>query len=99
MDGYKKYDTSNGFGNPNEWKKYFNSRMTLDEAIGVLEQRSPYDILGLEKNATQGMLKTAFRKLAMLWHPDKNQGNEQEATEKMKEILASYTILKEKIKK
>jgi DnaJ-class molecular chaperone len=100
MDGYKTYDTSNGHGNPDEWKKSFSKRMSLDEAVEVLNTKSPYDILGLVKNTTtKEILKTTFRKLAMKWHPDKNQGNEKEANEKMKDILAAYTVLKNKIKK
>ena len=96
MDSYKTYDSSNGFGNSDEWKKSFNKRMSFDEAVEILETKSPYDILGLNKNATQQMIKNAFRKLAMKWHPDKNQGNEIESNKKMQEILASYTILKNK---
>lgn len=96
MDSYKTYDTSNGFGNSEDWKKSFNKRMSFDEAIEFLENKSPYAILGLKENATKAMIKTAFRKLAMKWHPDKNQGNEAEANKKMQEILASYTILKNK---
>jgi|ERR1035437_4335988 DnaJ-class molecular chaperone len=99
MDGYKTYDTSDGFGNSNEWKKSFNKRMSLDDAIEILDTKSPYVILGVEKNATEVMIKTAFRKLAMKLHPDKNQGNEKEANEKMKDILAAYTVLKDKINK
>jgi len=99
VDGYKTYDTTYGFGNPDEWNKSFNKRMSLDEANKVLHTKSPYDILGLEKNSTKEMIKNTFRKLVMKWHPDKNQGNEKEANEKMKDILAAYTILKSKSKK
>ena len=99
MDGYKTYDTTYGHGNPDEWNKSFNKRMSMDDAVEILDTKNPYTILGLEKNATKEMAKNTFRKLAMIWHPDKNQGNEKEANEKMKEILAAYTVVKNKIKK
>jgi hypothetical protein len=96
MDGYKTYDTSNGFGNPREWRASFNKRMSLNEATEILSERNPYSILEIAETNVVSVIKKAFRKLAMKWHPDKNQGNEKEAGEKMKEILAAYTVLIEK---
>lgn len=51
-----------------------------------------YKILGLQENATEAEIKTAYRKLAMLYHPDRNSGN-QEAEIKFKQIQAAYDIL------
>ncbi len=48
-----------------------------------------YDILGIQKNATQDEIKKAFRKLALEHHPDKNGGKD----EKFKEINEAYSIL------
>ena len=42
-----------------------------------------YAVLGLEKGASDDEIKRAFRKLAIKYHPDKNQGN-KEAEEKFK---------------
>ena len=44
-----------------------------------------YAVLGLEKGASDDEIKRAFRKLAIKYHPDKNQGN-KEAEEKFKDI-------------
>ena len=53
-----------------------------------------YQILGVEKDASQEEIKKAFRKKAMEFHPDKNQGDkEAEAEEKFKEASAAYEIL------
>ena len=58
------------------------------------EKRDFYEILGCEKTASEAELKSAYRKLALKWHPDKNQGN-TEAEEKFKEISEAYIILKD----
>lgn len=57
-----------------------------------------YTILGLEKNATQEQIKTAYRSLAFKYHPDRNQGNPQ-AEEKLKLINQAYDILGDAKKK
>ena len=44
-----------------------------------------YELLGVNKDASDQEIKKAYRKLAMKYHPDKNQGN-KEAEEKFKEI-------------
>lgn len=54
-------------------------------------KRDYYDVLGVTKNATDKELKSAYRKLALQWHPDKNKS--PEATEKFKEINEAYEVL------
>ena len=51
-----------------------------------------YETLGVAQTATADEIKSAYRKLAMQWHPDRNQGN-PEATAKFKEISAAYETL------
>ncbi len=58
------------------------------------EKRDFYEILDCEKTASEAELKSAYRKLALKWHPDKNQGN-TEAEEKFKEISEAYIVLKD----
>ena len=50
--------------------------------------KNAYEILGVEKTATDKEIKTAYRKLAMKWHTDKNHA--PEAKEKFQEISLAY---------
>lgn len=61
------------------------------DAIPLLV-RDPYEILGVDRSATQDEIKSAFRKLATQHHPDKNPGDEG-AQVRFKEINAAYQIL------
>lgn len=57
-----------------------------------MAKRDYYDILGVPKTADDAALKSAFRKLAMVHHPDKNPGD-AEAEKKFKELNEAYQIL------
>ncbi|XP_031376102.1 dnaJ homolog subfamily B member 1 [Punica granatum] len=52
-----------------------------------------YEILKVNKNATDDDLKKAYRKLAMKWHPDKNPTNKNEAEAQFKQISEAYEVL------
>jgi DnaJ-class molecular chaperone len=52
-----------------------------------------YKVLEVSKNATTAEIKKAYRKLALKWHPDKNQDNIEDATKKFKEISEAYEVL------
>lgn len=57
-----------------------------------------YEILGVDKKATDAEIKAAYRKLALKWHPDKHKG-EKEAETKFKEINGAYEILSDNKKR
>ena len=54
--------------------------------------RDPYEILGVQKNATPAAIKSAFRRLAKKLHPDANKTDKTAAT-KFSELNAAYEIL------
>jgi molecular chaperone DnaJ len=56
------------------------------------EKRDYYEVLGVDRNATEADLKKAYRKLAKQYHPDVNPGN-QEAEAKFKEVNEAYAVL------
>ncbi|KAF5198321.1 Dnaj protein erdj3b, partial [Thalictrum thalictroides] len=70
----------------------------LSFVVSVLGGKSYYDILQLSKGATDEQIKRAYRKLALKYHPDKNQGNE-EANKKFAEISNAYEVLSDQEKR
>lgn len=62
-------------------------------------KRDYYDILGISKTASEKEIKSAYRKQALKWHPDKNPDNKREAEEKFKEINEAYQVLSDNKKR
>ncbi|HGN1706133.1 TPA: molecular chaperone DnaJ [Providencia rettgeri] len=58
-----------------------------------MAKRDFYEVLGLEKNASDKDIKRAYKRLAMKYHPDRNQGSKDESEAKFKEIKEAYEVL------
>lgn len=59
-----------------------------------MEYKDYYKILGVSKTASQEDIKKAYRKLAVKYHPDKNQ-DDKKAEERFKDIAEAYEVLKD----
>ena len=57
-----------------------------------MEEKSYYEILGVEKTSSADEIKKAYKKKAIQYHPDRNPGN-KEAEEKFKEAAEAYSVL------
>ena len=57
-----------------------------------------YEILGVQRNASDDEIKKSYRKLAMKYHPDRNK-DDKESERKFKEVSAAYEILKDSDKR
>ena len=55
----------------------------------MAEKRDYYEVLGVDKNASEAEIKRAYRKVAKKYHPDMNPGD-KEAEEKFKEAAEAY---------
>jgi molecular chaperone DnaJ len=64
-----------------------------------MSKRDFYEVLGVSKNATEAEIKSAYLKLAMKYHPDKNLNNKEEAEKKFKEVGEAYEVLSSPEKK
>jgi len=63
-----------------------------------MDYKDYYKILGVEKSATADVIKKAYRKLAVKYHPDKNP-NDKKAEDKFKEINEAYDVLSDATKR
>ena len=63
-----------------------------------MAKRDYYDVLGVNKSASPEDIKSAYRKLAVKYHPDKNPGDKT-AEDKFKEASEAYGVLSDKSKK
>ena len=58
-----------------------------------MAKRDYYQVLELERNASEKDIKKAYKRLAMKFHPDRNQDDKEKAEEKFKEIKEAYEVL------
>ena len=62
------------------------------------QKRDYYEVLGIQKGATDAEIKSAYRKLAKKYHPDANPGD-AEAEAKFKEASEAYAVLSDSEKR
>ena len=62
-------------------------------------KRDYYEVLGVEKGASEAEIKKAFKKMARKYHPDLNRDNQKEAEVKFKELNEAYEVLSDAQKK
>eukprot|EP00760_Papus_ankaliazontas_P034816 PhM_4_TR7504/c0_g1_i1/m.94181/K09506/DNAJA5; DnaJ homolog subfamily A member 5 len=58
-----------------------------------MSKRDYYEVLGIEPTATESEIKSAYRRLALKWHPDKNHQQQEAAENAFKEIVNAYGVL------
>lgn len=63
-----------------------------------MDKRDYYEVLGVSRGASEGEIKSAYRKLALKYHPDRNPGDKS-AEEKFKEATEAYGVLKDQSKR
>ena len=63
-----------------------------------MPKKDYYDTLGVSKSASQDEIKSAYRKLAKLYHPDLHP-NDQDCAQKFKEINEAYEVLSDQTKR
>ena len=112
---YKKSEVEYTLGDYESAEQSVRRAQTLDPSMNLnakvknysqlakkAKNKDFYKILGVEKSASTADIKKAYRKLAMKYHPDKNQGSKEEqevAEKKFKEISEAYNVLSDENKK
>ena len=60
-----------------------------------MSKRDYYDVLGVQKNASEAEIKKAYRRLAMKHHPDRNKDDSDASEARFKEAKEAYEVLKD----
>jgi len=77
-----------------ELKQQANKKLQESQvALKQSKEKNYYKILGVPRTANKKEIKSAYRKLALQWHPDKNRDNLEEAEKKFADIGEAYEVL------
>jgi DnaJ-domain-containing protein 1 len=87
---FKTYDTSEGYGDPGQWRRAFNKRMNKDKK----NKKTESFLKPLYSAKTADELKQAYRKLLVKYHPDR-AGDTPANTRKTQKIVETYNKLKD----
>ncbi|PKA51465.1 Chaperone protein dnaJ 16 [Apostasia shenzhenica] len=68
------------------------SEKKREAAARLQQRRDPYEVLGVSRNSTDQEIKSAYRRMALKFHPDKNR-NDPVSSDMFKEVTFSYNIL------
>lgn len=93
-----------GFGSPRQWRSAFFQRMGWEKAQRIVDrgERTARQILGVGIFATWDEIRTAYRKLALDFHPDRaamNGMTVEAATTAIQEINAAFEVLEHEFDK
>lgn len=67
--------------------------------MAKVNQRDFYEVLGVSRTASVDEIKSAYRKAALKWHPDRNPQNKQEAEVKFREATEAYSVVSDSQKR
>lgn len=100
-DDYRPYGRRVGPpGNPAMYRQIFEQayRMSGAEAEQIVGDDSPWSILGVAVGSSVAVVKAAFAKLIIQWHPDKftdkSKAEQEHANEMAKKLIAAWKVLK-----
>lgn len=112
---FKKAEVESALGDYESAEQSLRRAKTIDPAMNIGEKlknysqlakksknKDLYKVLELDKKASAADIKKAYRKMAMKYHPDKNQGSAEEkeiAEKKFKEISEAYNVLSDEKKR
>jgi len=69
------------------------AHLTILADAGTENSKDYYKILGVAKSASKPDIKSAYRKLALQWHPDKNPNDREAAEAKFRDVAEAYEVL------
>ncbi|WIA21255.1 hypothetical protein OEZ85_000490 [Tetradesmus obliquus] len=67
--------------------------LLLPAVVEGVRDKKFYDILGVPEDADDRIIKKAYKKQALKWHPDRHTGNKKKAEDRFKEVAAAYETL------